>query len=77
MDCNYTIHFPGVLSGKLFIISHLVILVDEYIMACTQKYVLALNLSVLILSDSSLWHHVIRLCRPFLLDESNSSLQQR
>jgi len=57
MDCYYSLHISGVLSGKVW---HDVWGVD-------MNWVLSWL-------DSSVWHHVLWQCWPFLLAQSNHGL---
>jgi hypothetical protein len=65
MDSNYTLHFLGLLSGKVDVPKELYMHEDEALIFYFLK---------LLLTDSSFRNHVVRFCRSLLLDESDSRL---
>lgn len=72
MDCHHFIHLSSVLPGLCpLILSH----DKESFHSC--KTVIYVFFLCALGSDSSLWHHVIRFSRSFLLDESNSGFKPR
>lgn len=72
MDCHHFIHLSSVLPGLCpLILSH----DKESFHSC--KTVIYVFFLCAVGSDSSLWHHVIRFSRSFLLDESNSGFKPR
>ena len=77
MDRYHTIHLSGVLPGWYLLIINFNHNQTTGSLIVTWDNCVVFICHLLVHTDSTLWHHVIRLSRSVLLDESNPGFQQR